>query len=121
MAFGDTITFTINAVAKVLAKINQDGYTTEYLLRESGGTIYSANIRHTTYVNKSGVKTARHNVELIQTVPPVTPSTIPVEYKTYMVFELPWSDVSLSPQYQTVGVAGFFTLANVTKLVGYES
>lgn len=35
MAFGATITITVNGVAKALNRINQDGYTSEYYLREA--------------------------------------------------------------------------------------
>lgn len=64
---GDTITFTINAVAKTLKKINQDSYSSEYLLREATGE-YRAKVRHS---NEKAVirgeRMSRHNVELSYT------------------------------------------------------
>lgn len=42
---GDTITFTVNAVAKVLNKINQDSYSADYFLREASAE-YTARVSH---------------------------------------------------------------------------
>lgn len=42
---GDTIVFTVNAVAKTLNKINQDSYSAEYFLRESAAE-YTAKVSH---------------------------------------------------------------------------
>jgi hypothetical protein len=65
---GSTITLTVNSVAYVMSRVNQDSYATEY--RYSDSTMeFRANIRHTESVPKAGgVKTHRHNVEFIQTV-----------------------------------------------------
>jgi len=85
--FADTITVTINAVAKVLTRINQDGYSSEYLLRETTGD-FRLKIRHTNYTNKtSGKVIDRHNVELVQTVYPVSPATVSTTRKAYTVLE----------------------------------
>ena len=35
--FTDTLTVTINAVAKVMVRVNQDGYSSEYRLKETDG------------------------------------------------------------------------------------
>jgi hypothetical protein len=64
MAFGATITLTVNAVAKVLNRINQDNYGSEYLL-ESALDSWSLKIRHS--VDKpdaNGVTFRRHNMFL---------------------------------------------------------
>lgn len=73
--FADTITVTINAVAKVLTRINQDNYCSEYVLR--GATEqFVLNIRNTKYTDKvRQVEVHRHNFELVHTVYPVAPST----------------------------------------------
>lgn len=64
---GDTITVTVNAVAKALKKINQDGYSAEYLLRETTGE-YRMKIRHSTDKGLlRGETMDRHNVELAYT------------------------------------------------------
>lgn len=118
---GDTLTFTVNSVAKALVKINQDKYSSEYVLREADG-IWTANVRHTTYKDKaSGDTIDRHNVELIHVIHPVAPATVGKTHKSYLVFELPRSDVSALPNQQVVGFVGFFSAANVTKLINYES
>jgi len=68
MSFGSTLTVTVNAVAKVLNKINQDGYGAEYLLR--GATEeYRARVRHSIEQAKGGKPVfERHNIELTQTI-----------------------------------------------------
>lgn len=64
---GDSITVTINAVAKILKKINQDQYSSEYLLRETTGE-YRMKVRHSTdKALTRGEQMDRHNVELTVT------------------------------------------------------
>jgi len=71
--FGDTITLTVNAVAKALKKINQDSYSSEYLLRETTGE-YRLKIRHSSEkALLRGESMERHNVELSRTVFGVSP------------------------------------------------
>lgn len=64
MAFGATITLTVNAVAKVLNRINQDNYGSEYSL--IGDTdAWNLKIRHSTdKVDSDGMTMLRHNVYL---------------------------------------------------------
>jgi hypothetical protein len=70
---GDSISITINAVAKVLKKINQDSYSSEYLLRETDGE-WRLKIRHSTEKALiQGEKMDRHNVELSHTIFGVAP------------------------------------------------
>lgn len=118
---GDTLTFTINAVAKALVKINQDKYSSEYVLREADG-IWTCNVRHTTYKEKAtGLTIDRHNVELIHVIHPVAPATQGRTVKSYLVFEQARDDVSALPNQQVLGFAGFFTAPTITKLINYES
>lgn len=68
MAFGATITVTVNAVAKVLNRINQDNYGSEYYLR-SATDEYRMKIRHSKEAPQAdGRRFDRHNVELTHTV-----------------------------------------------------
>lgn len=68
MAFGATLTITVNAVAKVLNRINQDNYGSEYYLRSSLDE-YRVKIRHSKdSPNASGQVYDRHNVEVTRTV-----------------------------------------------------
>lgn len=119
--FADTITVTINAVAKVLNRINQDGYSSEYFLRGSLDE-FRLKLRHTNYTNKdTGKVIDRHNAELVQTVYPVAPSTVPVIRKAYTVLENERSDGITDPLNFDLGFVAFFTSANITKLLNIES
>ena len=59
--FADPQTLTVNAVAKALKKINQDGYSSEYLLRTSTEE-FRLNLRNTTYMDKIGRASCRERV-----------------------------------------------------------
>nr|UJQ84970.1 MAG: hypothetical protein 2 [Leviviridae sp.] len=119
--FSDTITITINAVAKVLNKINQDGYSSEYFLRETDSE-FRLKLRNTKYTDKSrGVSVDRHNIEFIETVYPVAPATTSTVRKYYAVLENDQTDDIVSPAKLAVGVVGFQTEANFGKLLNWES
>lgn len=115
---GDSLTFTVNAVAKTLVKINQDKYSAEYHLREAD-KVFKANVRHNTYT-KAGVVTDRHNIEFIEQVLP-TATTPLIERKQYVVFEHASTDTSVNVGYDVKALAGFLTDPNIAKLVNYES
>jgi hypothetical protein len=120
--FADTITITINAVAKILNRVNQDGYGSEYFLRESTGS-FRLKLRNSTYSDKSrsGVKVDRHNIELVETVFAVAPSTIPLVRKYYSVLENDQTDTVVASAKFGAGVTAFQTEANLTKLLNWES
>lgn len=120
MAFSDTITFTINSVAKVLNRINQDGYSSEYFLR-SATDEFRCKIRQSSYAGSNGKTVDRHNVELVHTVYPVSPATVGVVRKAYSVFENERPDGTTEPLNFDLGFVAFFTSANLTKLINYES
>lgn len=120
MAFADTITFTINAVAKTLNRINQDGYSSEYFLRSTTDE-FRAKIRQSSYVAKNGKTVDRHNVELVQTTYPVAPATLSTVRKAYCVLENERADGTTDPLNFDLGFVGFLTSANITKLINYES
>lgn len=64
MAFGATITLTVNSVAKVLNRINQDNYGSEYSLLTATDS-WNLKIRHSTdSPDADGVTMLRHNVYL---------------------------------------------------------
>lgn len=118
--FADTITITINAVAKVLTRINQDKYSSEYILRDVNDS-FRLQIRNTILTDKSrGVTIERHNVELVQTVF-ATATTPVVVRKAYSVFENEATDGVTAPLNFDLGFTGFFTSANLTKLINLES
>jgi hypothetical protein len=122
--FADPQTLTVNAVAKDLVRINQDGYGSSYLLRSSTAE-FRLNIRNSTYVDKKrGVSIDRHNVEFIHTVFPVAPATLSVIRKTYVVIENQQGDTLTDPTYVASALLAWLTAtsnANITKLMNFES
>jgi hypothetical protein len=72
--FAATITLTLNAVAKVLNRVNQDSFGSEYRL-VSGTEAITLKIRHSTdSVDGDGIIMARHNVFVEHIIYP-TPTT----------------------------------------------
>jgi hypothetical protein len=120
--FSDPVTVTINAVAKNLIRINQDGYSSEYLLREATGE-YRLRIRNSSYNDKArgGRKVDRHNVELIHTIFAVAPAVYPTIRKDYAVFEMDVGDDAALMAKTVAGLSGFITEANATKMLNFES
>jgi hypothetical protein len=120
--FSDPLAITINAVAKNLIRINQDGYSSEYLLKEADGE-FRLRIRNSTYTDKTrqGLKVERHNVELVHTVYPVAPATQPTIRKVYTVFEKDMADVVATNAKTVAGLSAFLTEANATKMINFES
>lgn len=77
----NTLTLTINSVAKVLSRINQDKYSSEYRLTTATERI-SLQIRHSVETPKGVVGAVdRHNV-FVERVVFATPST-PELYSSY--------------------------------------
>lgn len=72
--FPATITLTVDTIAKILNRVNQDNYGSEYQL--NGATeSYNLKIRHSTdSVDKDGLVMKRHNVFVEHVVYP-TPTT----------------------------------------------
>lgn len=119
--FSDTITITINAVPKILVRVNQDQYSSEYLLK-SATDCFRLRLRNTSYTDKTrgGQKVDRHTAELIQEVFAVAPAPSLIR-KTYTVFENDTNDTVVDPAKFVVGKLAFLTEANVTKLLNWES
>nr|UJQ84967.1 MAG: hypothetical protein 2 [Leviviridae sp.] len=120
--FADPTVITINAVAKNLIRINQDGYSSEYLLKEATGE-YRLRIRHTSRADKTraGQIVERHNVELIHTIYPVAPKIYSTVRKDYRVFEFDVGDDAALMAKTVAGLSAFITEANATKMINYES
>lgn len=119
--FADTITITINAVAKVLNRINQDGYSSEYLLKTSLDQ-YQLKIRNSSYTDKSRGKVIdRHNIEFVHTIYPVSPATVSTVRKYYSVFENENTDDATVFNQFGVGIVAFQSTGNITKLLNWES
>lgn len=120
--FSDTITITIDEAPKVLNRINQDGYSSEYFLREVTGE-YRLRIRNSSYLAKDrgSVRVDRHNVELVQMLYPVSPSTVPMVRKMYTIIENDQGDTITDPTDLAVGLVAFHTEGNIIKLMNWES
>jgi hypothetical protein len=119
--FADPAVVTINAVAKNLVRINQDKYSSEYLLRTATEE-FRLNIRNSSYTDKKrGVTIDRHNAELIHTVFPVAPATLSNIRKTYCVVENQRGDTLVDPRNVAVGLLAYLTSANIDKLMNFES
>lgn len=89
MTISSPITITVNAIAKVLPRINQDNFGSVYRLKEAD-TEYELAIRHS-YEGKVGpAQYERHNVDFRMTKFVGTDRT-PVVYQTYTVMRNPRS------------------------------
>lgn len=117
---GDTITITYNTVAKVLSKINQDSYSSEYYLREATGE-FRLRFRHQYESAKSGMNPVeRHNLELSYTVFGATPELDRTYIQSATFRFMKGSDAVVE---RNVGLAsvGWQNSANIDKLLGWES
>lgn len=122
--FADPQTLTVNSVAKALVRINQDQYSSEYLLRSTTNE-FRLKIRNSSYLDKSRkVMIDRHNVEFTETVFPVAPATLSTVRKTYVVLENQQGDTLTDPTYDAAALFAWLTAstnANITKLMNFES
>nr|QDH87322.1 MAG: hypothetical protein H3Bulk40618_000002 [Leviviridae sp.] len=122
--FADPQTLTVNSVAKALVRINQDQYSSEYLLRSTTNE-FRLKIRNSSYLDKTRkVMIDRHNVEFTETVFPVAPATLSTVRKTYVVMENQQGDTLADPTYDAAALLAWLTAstnANITKLMNFES
>jgi hypothetical protein len=122
--FADPQTVTVNAVARTLIRINQDQYSSEWLLR-SNLDEFRMYIRNSTRTDKSrGVAIDRHNIELRWTIFPVAPATRSFIRRTTITVENEQGDTLTDPVGVAVGLCNYLSAssgANVTKMVNFES
>jgi len=122
--FADPQTLTVNSVAKNLVRINQDQYSSEYLLRTTTNE-FRLKIRNSSYLDKTRkVMIDRHNVEFTETVFPVAPAVLSTVRKTYIVMENQQGDTLADPTYDAAALFAWLTAstnANITKLMNFES
>jgi hypothetical protein len=117
---GDTLTITVNAVAKAMRKIKDGDYDAEYLLREATQE-FRAKVRHSTEKSLvNGLKVDRHNVEVTQTIFPSV--TYPDGYmrQVYTVIRNLQTDSATEVDYLSDAVADWVK-TNCPSLVGWES
>lgn len=118
---GDTITITIDGSAKALSKINQDSYSAEYFLKESLGD-YRLTVRHVKDSVKAGLnKRDRHSLVLVHTIYPVSPAINPVIRQSQLIIVNDYNDDAAAVSKEMVGLEAYGTLANLTKVVNWES
>lgn len=112
MAFGATITITENAVAKILNRINQDGYGSEYYLRDATSE-RRIRIRHSKESPRSdGTVMHRHNVEYTHTTF-ATPTVKEIVRSAYVVIRNSDADDLTQPGYLVDGFVNYLDSATV--------
>lgn len=117
---GDTITITRNAVANVLSKINQDNYSSSYLLRTATEE-FRVNVRHATETAKAGVVPfERHNIEYIHTTF-ATATVGELEERIAHTVRCRRAADPADALKSAKALVGYLTDANLTKLIAWES
>jgi hypothetical protein len=122
--FTDPQSVTVNAVARSLIRINQDQYSSEWLLRSSTDE-FRMFIRNTTRTDKArSVLIDRHNIELRWTVFPIAPATRSYVRRTTVTVENEQGDTLTDPVGVAVGLCNYLSASagsNITKMVNFES
>lgn len=117
---GNTITITVGASAKVLTLINQDGYSSEYLLKDTASE-FRLRIRHSkTKASAAQISMDRHNVELIETVY-ATAEVAEFTRKFYFVIENKPDDLSVANVDAMADKVIATSNAFLVQLMGWES
>lgn len=118
---GDTITITHNSVARVLSKINQDNFASEYLLRIATDE-FRLIVRHSTEsAAKSGVLPfERHYIEFSHTL--FATSTTPEQKRISAVtVRSRRGDDPAAALLAAKAMIAWASDANLTKLIAWES
>jgi hypothetical protein len=120
MTIANPLVITINAVAKNLAKINNDNYGSEYLLQSSTEE-WRMKIRHSNEAVKGAApQMARHNVEFTHTV--YATSTVPaVVTQIYSVIRNTTLVTDADLQYMMAGFVAFFDATHTLDLRGWQN
>jgi hypothetical protein len=119
MSFGSTLTVTVNAVAKVLNRINQDNYGSEYALLAALEE-YRVLIRHSK-ITRAGKTFDRHNVQITHIVY-ATSTVAEIERRCYIVFENAYNDDKTLMGYLTAGFVDYVDNATVqSDLITWQS
>lgn len=123
MALADPAVITVNAVAKNLVRINQDGYGSTYRLR-SATDDFTMLVKNSSYKDKkTGRMIDRHSMDIVHTV--FSTTTAP-EFRrhAYVVIENQQGDTLADPLNVVLGLLSFLTAssgANISKLLNFES
>lgn len=117
---GDSITLTHNAVARVLSKINQDNYSSEYLLVTSTDE-FRLKVRHSKESAKAGVVPfERHNIEFSVTTFGTPTVAEAIHIASYTVRTRKGTDPAAA-LLASKAMVGWLSDANATKLIAWES
>jgi len=112
MAFSATFTWTINAVAKILNRVKEMDYASEYRLYETDG-MYQVFIRHNDRVDPVSKETyLRHNLEFRHIIY-ASGSTPERTNKYFFVYDVPRAGALAQIGYEA---AEFGSKANLTSL-----
>lgn len=119
--FGDTITVTINAVAKVLIKIKEEGNTASYMLRDTATHEYLLDIKHSRdKQTANGFNRERHTVTFTDRTYPLADGTGGMERTFISVLLADRSDVQANYLLAGVGFQTFLSSGNMGKLLNWE-
>jgi hypothetical protein len=124
--FGNSITLNVGTIADpvevILPRINQDGYSSEYQLKESDRT-HRVLIRHTTEKSKvNGQTMDRHNVTVQQYVLPTELAPLGSLREAYLVLRMPNSATLDDVSAPLSGLLNFCSVeANQTSVINWES
>lgn len=117
---GDTFVLPQVGGDITLKKINQDGYSSEYLFRDATNQ-YRVRIRHTkTNATSTRPSYDRHNVEVVQTIF-AAGDVAEYERKFYFVLELKPGDTSVALADAMADKVIASSNALLVALVGWES
>lgn len=121
---GDTLTVTLGGsggTAVVTSKINQDGYSAEYLKKEALYEL-SVTVRHSKEAARSGQQAFdRHNVLFEQFVYPTEARPLGTRRQVYVVIRNDPADTEADVTNLGEALAFWLSGANLTKLFGWES
>jgi hypothetical protein len=121
---GDTLTVTLDGsggTACVCSKINQDAYSSEYLIKRTLDEV-RVRVRHSKETVKVGAQPFdRHNVEFTQFVYPTEAKPLGVTRQVYLVIRNDPSDAVADVTNLGEALAYWATDANLDKIFGWES
>lgn len=123
--FGNTLTITVNSVDKVLNRINEGDYSSEYLLRLTTEE-YRLFIRNSSVNDKKrpGAIMDQHNVELIHTIYPVAPATLSTVRRCFATFLNQQGDSLTEPLQDALGLIAWLSASSgaaIGMLQNFES
>jgi hypothetical protein len=118
---GNTLTLPHSGGDLVLVKINQDAYSSEYLLKEALQE-HRVRIRHSkTSVTTSRPSYDRHNVEYVETIYAVADGAAEHTRKFYIVIEQLPNDTDVENADAVADLMILTTNAFLDSLMGWES